>query len=137
MVDFRMPDVVGTRARRLRKRLFERLVVRALDGLPADVRAMLDNVEIVVEDEPSADHLADGDNDHEGLFGLYQGVPLTERDSGYSMVLPDKITLFRGPLERACANSAELMEQVRITVVHEVSHHIGLDEDRIDALGWA
>ena len=131
-----MSDVVGTRARLLRKRLFERMVVRALDGLPADIRAMLDNVEIVVEDEPSADQL-DGDDRHDGLLGLYQGVPLTERNSGYSMVLPDKITLFRGPLERACANSAELMEQVRITVIHELAHHIGLDEDRIDELGWA
>lgn len=104
----------------------------ALEGLPAEVHAMLDNVDVVVEDEPTADHLV-GADDH--LFGLYQGVPLIERDGGYSMVLPDKITIFRGPLERAFPNRREMVRQVQITVVHELGHHFGIDEVRLDELG--
>ena len=71
------------------------------------------------------------------LFGLYQGIPLTERGQGYSMVLPDKISIFRGPLERACRSRQELIREVRVTVVHELGHHLGMDEDRLAELGWA
>jgi len=133
----------GEPAKLLRKRLFERLVVRALDGLPPELRAMMDNVEVLIEDEPTAAHLAESDGRDAGdetdtdLFGLYQGTPLIERSSSYGMTLPDTITLFRGPLERACPNQAELAYQIRVTVVHELSHHVGLDEDRVEALGWA
>ena len=124
------------RVEQARRRRFERLVERALDGLPPDVAAMLDNVEVVVEDEPTPAQLERGDAG-ETLFGLYEGVPLTERGSGYSLVLPDKVTIFRGPLERACRSPAEIAREVRITVVHELGHHLGFEEERLDDLGLA
>ena len=149
MVEFVMREAAERRVERHRRRQFERLVARALDELPDDVLAMLDNVDVVVEDEPSADQIAvdrardhgrgpgSDDDEPESLFGLYQGIPLVDRGQGYSMVLPDKITIFRGPLERACRSRQELMREVRITVVHELGHHLGLDEDRLEELGWA
>jgi predicted Zn-dependent protease with MMP-like domain len=123
-------------ANRARKIRFERLVVRALRRLPPEVRDMLDNVEIVVEDEPTAEQLASNEDGDE-LFGLYEGTPLTARGSGYSMVLPDKITIFRRPIERACPTPEEMADEIRITVIHELAHHFGIEEDRIAALGWA
>ena len=136
MVSFGMRDGDASRAKqriaRARRRGFERLVAEALAALPDGVLAMLDNVEVVVEDEPTTEQLA---SDDDTLFGLYQGVPLVDRDGSYSMVLPDKITIFRGPLEREFRNRVELAQQVRITVVHELAHHIGIDEDRLDELG--
>jgi predicted Zn-dependent protease with MMP-like domain len=123
-------------ADRARKIRFERLVVRALRRLPPEIRDMLDNVEIVVEDEPTAEQLgspADGDE----LFGLYEGTPLTARGSDYSLVLPDKITIFRRPIERACTTPEEMADEIRVTVIHELAHHFGIEEDRIADLGWA
>ena len=147
MVEFNMRELVERRVERHRRRQFERLVARALDELPVAVLAMLDNVEVVVEDEPRPEQIAadrlrhrgesQTHDDGETLFGLYEGVPLTERGQGYSMVLPDKITVFRGPLERACRSRQELMREVRVTVVHELGHHLGMDEDRLEELGWA
>jgi len=96
---------------------------------------MLRNVEIVVEDEPRPDQW-EGDDDPDLLFGLYEGTPLTERSSGWGLVLPDKITIFRGPLERSFPNQAELVRQIQVTVVHEVGHHFGMDEERLEELGW-
>ncbi len=98
---------------------------------------MLDNVEVVVEDWPTEAQLNRDGSDREMLFGLYDGIPLTQRGNGYSMVLPDKITIFRRPLEQAYRSKRELMRQVRITVVHELGHHLGMDEDRLEELGWA
>jgi predicted Zn-dependent protease with MMP-like domain len=123
-------------ADRARKIRFERIVVRALRRLPPEVRRMLDNVEIVVEDEPTAEQLGDH-QDGDELFGLYEGTPLTARGSGYSLVLPDKITIFRRPIERACHTPEEMADEVRITVIHELAHHFGIEEDRIAELGWA
>ena len=149
MVESGVREAAERRVERHRRRQFERLVARALDELPEDVLAMLDNVEIVVEDEPTPEQIAtdrarghgprpeEADEEDDPLFGLYQGIPLTERGQGYSMVLPDKITIFRGPLERACRSRQELMREVRITVVHELGHHLGLDEGRLEELGWA
>jgi predicted Zn-dependent protease with MMP-like domain len=137
MVHYGMRSSAESRVRLARKRQFERLVVRALDGLPSRIVAMLDNVDVVVEDEPSPHQLADAESDDGELFGLYEGTPLTERTSGYTMVLPDKITVFRGPLERAFRSNGELARQVRITVVHELAHHVGLDEDTLEEAGWA
>ena len=119
-----------------RRRAFERLVIQALDDLPPEIHAMLDNVEIVLDDEPTSEQLGRESEPGDTLFGLYQGVPLTERSSGYSMVLPDKITIFRGPLQREFRTPSEISRQVRITVVHELAHHIGIDEDRLEELGW-
>src|SRR3712207_6119038 len=124
------------RVERARRRAFERLVIKALDDLPPEIQAMLDNVEIVLEDEPSTEQLGPGAEDGETLFGLYQGVPLTDRGSGYSMVLPDKISIFRGPLEREFRSPSEIARQVRVTVIHELAHHGGIDDDRLEELGW-
>ncbi len=114
---------------------FYELVERALEGLPPELAELLDNVAIVVDDwpDPSSPLVAGGEA--ETLYGLYEGVPLTERGSGYYGILPDKITIFRGPLERDFWQE-ELEEQIRITVVHEVAHHFGFDEDRLEELGW-
>lgn len=95
---------------------------------------MLRNVEIVVEDEPGPEHVEPGEDPGE-LFGLYEGTPLTGRSSGWGMVLPDKITIFRGPLVRAFPDDAELVRQIQVTLAHEIGHHVGLDEDRLEQLG--
>ena len=114
---------------------FERLVHKALTKIPQDLRSYLDNVDIVVEDWPARDQLAGHIVDEdELLLGLYEGVPLTERGE-YSMVLPDKITLFQKTIETICADNDEIIEQVRETVVHEVAHHFGIDDDRLEELG--
>jgi len=143
-----MRDAPRTRVEHARRRRFERLVARALDDLPPEVVAMLDNVEVVVEEEPTAEQIGrrldrerqaaaggDEDVDADTLFGLYEGVPLTERGSGYTLVLPDKITIFRGPLERASRSPQAIAREVRVTVMHELAHHLGFDEDRIEGMG--
>ena len=108
---------------------FERVVRQALDSLPPKLREAMSNVEIVIEDE---------NPDDPDLFGLYVGIPLTERDSGYAGVLPDKIEIYRIPLEEEFGHDPELLEEeVRITVIHELAHHFGIDDDRLDELGWA
>jgi predicted Zn-dependent protease with MMP-like domain len=114
---------------------FYELVERALEGLPPELSALLDNVAIVVDDWPEySTPLVSGDLDNT-LYGLYEGVPLTERGAGYHGMLPDKITIFRGPLQRDFSRG-ELEEQIRITVVHEIAHHFGFDDDRLVELGW-
>lgn len=119
----------------VKKEDFYELVERALEELPPELAELLDNVAIVVEDWP--DYSTPLVNGAEGdvLYGLYEGVPLTERTAGYYGFLPDKITIFRGPLERDFRED-ELEEQVRITVVHEIAHYFGFGEDRIKELGW-
>lgn len=114
---------------------FYELVERALDGLPPELSALLDNVAIVVDDWPDYSTPLVSGGPGETLYGLYEGVPLTERSAGYYGFLPDKITIFRGPLERDFATE-ELEEQVRITVVHEIAHYFGFDEERLEELGW-
>lgn len=106
---------------------FEALVADALDSLPEQLGRMMRNVAVLVADDPP----------HPGLLGLYEGVPLTARDSGYAGVLPDRITVYRRPICRVAADEDEVVEQVRVTVVHEVAHHFGIDDDRLDELGWA
>lgn len=135
MVEFSMRKAssrVVERARRLR---FERLVGQVLRGLPREVHDELENVEFVVEDEPRAVHKDQWEEDSGDLFGLYQGTPLSERDSAYTMAVPDVITIFRGPLERSFPDPAELISEIRITLLHEVAHHLGIDEDRVTELG--
>ena len=107
---------------------FEELVAEALDTIPAGLTDLIDNCVVLVEEEPPP-----GDPD---LLGLYDGTPLTERDSSYSMVVPDRITLFRRPLLDICADEEEVVREVRITVVHEVAHHFGIDDDRLHDLGY-
>ncbi len=120
-------------AERLRRKQFERMVRKAIDSLPASIHSLMVNVEIVIEDEPSNEQRG---NDEDGPFGLYEGVPLTERSSSYGLVLPDKITIFRGPLERATATPSERFVEIRTTVIHEVAHHFGMDEWQIAELGY-
>jgi predicted Zn-dependent protease with MMP-like domain len=114
---------------------FYELVERALEGLPRELTQLLDNVAIVVEEWPDYSTPLVVEDPEDTLYGLYEGVPLTERGWGYSGVLPDKITIFRGPLERDFEPD-ELEEQVRITVVHEIAHYFGFNEDRLEELGW-
>lgn len=107
---------------------FEDLVAQALDGIPEGLGRLMDNVAVVVREGSRGSR----------LLGRYDGIPLTERGAGYEgMVMPDRITVFRQPLLARCATEAELVEQVRITVVHEVAHHFGIDDDRLHELGWA
>ena len=102
---------------------FEQAVLDALDSLPPELRDRVSNVEVVVEDEPPAG---------QPLLGLYQGVPLTRRGSSYSGALPDKITIYRGPLERAYGGDLDLLRrQIRRVVLHEVAHHFGISDQRL------
>jgi predicted Zn-dependent protease with MMP-like domain len=108
---------------------FEQLVARALDGLPPEFADMLQNVAVVVEEEPDPDDLeAMGMDPDEELLGLYQGVPLPERDGFYN-ALPDRIAIYRGPILRSCQNRREVIREVRDTVVHELGHYFGLEEE--------
>jgi predicted Zn-dependent protease with MMP-like domain len=121
----------------LRRRRFEALVRSAIDDLPPALRQFMRNVEIVVEDWPRrSDLAAAGLKDDETLYGLYIGVPLTERHSGYHLVLPDKIVLYQGPHEADRPGYAALVRQVQTTVVHEIAHHFGLSDARLNELGW-
>ncbi len=105
---------------------FEELVSEALDSIPAELGELMDNVAVFVEDDsPSG-----------GLLGLYEGIPLTERGSWYAGVLPDRITIYRLPICRMVSTEAQVIEEVRITVVHEVAHHFGIDDARLDELGY-
>src|SRR5688572_7813352 len=114
---------------------FEELVADALDTIPPELASEMENVAVLVEEWP-----ADAQLPRNGgtLLGLYEGVPLTARGPiGYSNVMPDRITIFRGPLCARAADEAELAEQVRKTVLHEVGHYFGIDDARLDELGWA
>ncbi len=120
---------------RMERSRFERLVAQAMDGIPDELLAYLDNVDVVVEDWPSADQLGGHTVDEaDYLLGLYEGIPLTER-ADYGMVLPDKITLFKGSIEAVCSSDREVVDEVRRTVVHEVAHHFGIDDERLHQLG--
>ncbi len=115
---------------------FEATVREAIAGIPDGLRSRLENVEVVVADWPTEDELENaGVPPGYTLFGLYTGVPLTERTSGYHMVLPDRITIFQGPLEDACRDPDELREEIRSTVIHEFAHHFGLTDDDLHRLG--
>ena len=118
---------------------FDEMVSDAIDSIPAEFLDELDNVVFLVEDEPSAEQRADdiADGGTGDMLGLYSGVNLYERGDYYSGDLPDSITIFKGSHERMCANAAELAEEVRRTVVHEVGHYFGMDEAQVDQMGYA
>ncbi len=107
---------------------FEELVSDALDHIPAKLAAAIDNVVILVEarnpDEPD-------------LLGLYEGIALTERDTSYAGSLPDAITIYRDALLEVCESEDEVVEEVAVTVIHEIAHHFGIDDERLHELGWA
>ena len=108
---------------------FDDAVGDALDEVPSELLALMDNVVFLVEDEPPSD-----DPD---LLGVYDGTPLTERDAGWAAgALPDRITIFRGPTLRMCDTRQEILDEVAVTVVHEIAHHFGIDDQRLHDLGW-
>jgi predicted Zn-dependent protease with MMP-like domain len=106
--------------------MFEEMVVTALDSLPEELGKLMRNVAVTVEHGPG----------RPGLLGLYQGIPLTSRTSQYAGVLPDRITIYRRAICAICTTEAEVVEQVRRTVIHEVGHHFGIDDARLTELGW-
>jgi predicted Zn-dependent protease with MMP-like domain len=105
---------------------FEDMVSTALDGLPEDLARVMSNVAVTVEDGPGPP----------GLLGLYEGIPLTSRTRNYAGVMPDRITIYRQTICAVCHSEAEVIELVRRTVIHEVGHHFGIDDDRLRELGW-
>lgn len=109
---------------------FDALVDRALDGIPDELAALVRNVVVLVEAEPP-------ESEPDDLLGLYDGIALTERWGDPQMDLPDRIFVFRNPLLDMCASPEELEEEVRITVVHEIAHHFGIDDARLHELGYA
>jgi predicted Zn-dependent protease with MMP-like domain len=115
---------------------FEELVSEALDSLPDEVLGWLDNVAIVVAGWPTPEQLAQAGLKQGGLLlGLYVGVPKTHRGFTYGETMPDKIVIFQGPIERVCRTPAQIRRQVRTTVLHEIGHHLGLDEGELRAAG--
>ncbi len=120
----------------MERRRFLRLVRRALESLPSPYRDWLSNVDVVVERRPRRRHReVAGLGAGETLFGLYEGLPLSARSSDYGMVLPDKITIFQEPIEQACQDERELVEEVRVTVLHELAHHFGTSDEELERLG--
>ena len=110
----------AVRERIERRDRFHRLVADALDSLPPEIAAALENVEVVIEDEGSP-----------GVLGLYEGIPQPDRDAAYSWVLPDVITIYRAPIEARVSNEEELAAEVRTTVLHEIAHHFGISDERL------
>src|ERR1044071_6507862 len=114
---------------------FEQLINQAMDELPQAYIERLDNVAITYDDEPTpAQREKLRLRCNETLFGLYEGIPLTKRNSGYNLVLPDKITIFKNPILHATNSPAELKRQIKHTLWHEIAHFYGLDHDRIHEL---
>ena len=115
---------------------FEELVTKAIESLPDEFMERLENVDIVIADEPTKTQLDRSDVEQGNtLLGLYEGVPLTERTSGYSFVAPDKITIFQKTIEASFKNDAEMVKEIRRVVLHEIAHHFGIDDDRLEELG--
>ncbi len=113
---------------RMSPQRFDELVSDALDLVPAKLAAAIDNVVVLVEDHHP---------DEPDLLGLYEGVALTERDTTYAGALPDTITIYRDALLEMCDSEQEVVDEVAITVIHELAHHFGIDDDRLHELGWA
>jgi len=106
---------------------FEELVGEALDQVPEQLLRLMDNVVVLVEDDPEGE---------EDLLGLYEGYALTQRGWDYAGVLPDRITIYRNPTLRVCATEEDVVDEVATTVVHEIAHHFGIDDERLHQLGW-
>ncbi|MFQ6019585.1 MAG: metallopeptidase family protein [Dehalococcoidia bacterium] len=120
----------------MRRRQFQQLLLRALDQLPPRFRDAIDNLDIEVRWRPGPQERRHaGVRSGHTLLGLYLGVPLTERSSGYTLTLPDKIVVYQEPHELACETEAQLVEQVRKTLLHEIGHYLGIEEDRLGELG--
>jgi predicted Zn-dependent protease with MMP-like domain len=121
----------------MKRERFEALVAEAVESLPEEFQDRMENVDVVVEDSPSRQQLGKN-TPGQGytLLGLYEGIPLTERTTNYGLVPPDKITIFQKPIEDSCASGdeVEIKEQVRQTVIHEIAHHFGIDDERLDEI---
>lgn len=107
---------------------FESVVDDALDAIPEAIFARLENVAVLIETEPPPGMPE--------LLGLYEGVPLTERDASWMGSLPDHIRVFRGPLQRMCRDREQLTREITVTVIHEIAHHFGISDERLHQLGW-
>jgi predicted Zn-dependent protease with MMP-like domain len=120
------------------RRQFRRLVEKEVDSLPSPFRERMENVEIVIEDEPTDEQIASAglDPEQDDLFGLYEGTPLPERGHDFAMALPDRIILFYLPLVETFDDEHELAREIRTTVIHEVAHFFGLDDDEIEDAGY-
>jgi predicted Zn-dependent protease with MMP-like domain len=106
---------------------FEELVADALDEIPADLARLMDNVVVLVEEH---------NPEEPDILGLYEGIALTERGTDYAGALPDRIFLYRAPILAACDTEEDVVEEVTVTVVHEIAHHFGIDDERLHQLGW-
>lgn len=114
---------------------FEWLVAKAVVSLPDEFRSRLENIDVVVADKPTPNQLAEvGMKRCESLLGLYEGVPLTERNRNYGMVVPDKITIFQKPIEAECKHDAEIVAEIQRVVHHEIAHHFGISDTRLEQL---
>lgn len=115
---------------------FRALVREAVEGLPPEFRDRLDNVDLIVRNRPTALELRTAGVGRGGtLLGLYQGIPLAERNSGYHAVLPDRIYLYRQPIEAVSGSEEEMVRQIRRTVLHELAHHFGISDERLHQIG--
>ena len=124
------------RGSRLDRAHFRRLVREAVASLPPELLARVHNVDIVIESRPTArDRKLAGVGPHTLLLGLYHGIPLTRRGENYNLVAPDKISIYQEEIESICETDDEIREQVRITVLHELGHYFGIDDDRLHELG--
>jgi predicted Zn-dependent protease with MMP-like domain len=112
---------------------FEKLVIDAIDNLPEQFRSKIKNLAVVIEDKPTErTHRAlGGQRDHDLILGLYEGVPLLERNHMYGMVMPDKITIFKKSIEQVCSNDDQIKQAVIHTVQHEVAHHFGISDEEL------
>lgn len=132
-------SVGGSRVRRLavmEREHFRELVREAVSTLPRELLTRVQNVDIVIEWRPTAhDRRVAGLGPGRTLLGLYHGIPLPDRGEGYNLVLPDKISIYQGPIESICTTDEEVREQVRTTVLHEIGHYFGIDDDRLHELG--
>jgi predicted Zn-dependent protease with MMP-like domain len=121
--------------RQMTRERFTKLVEDALREIPAPFRKAMDNVAVIVEDEPSAELLEQMDLEPgDSLFGLYHGIPLTERDSRYGNTLPDRISIYQRPIEDACEDEEDIRQCVAETVIHEFGHYFGLSEEEIEEI---
>jgi predicted Zn-dependent protease with MMP-like domain len=115
---------------------FERLIAEALDSLPLEFQEKMQNVDVVIKDWPTSEEVARaGLRRSQTLFGLYEGVPQTKRTSRYGLVLPDKITIYQGPVETSCRTAEQVRRKVRHVLLHELGHHFGISDERLRELG--
>ncbi len=122
---------------RLSRAAFERLVAQAVEALPPRFLSRLENVEVVVENEPTREDLDSAGVEPGGtLLGLYQGIPQTERGTWYGNLLPDRIVVYQRPIEAVARNRRDIRKEIRITLMHEIGHHFGLGEDELSEAGY-